>query len=119
MTFKKVGEELPEQWKPEKDGDSIEGRYFQKKENVGKNKANLYIIEVKSELKAIWGCKVLDDKMIYVNIGDILRITYKGLEKGKKQDYHKYDVEKDFDEGEIPDPVDDAVEEAESEKTEE
>jgi len=91
MTYKEVGKELPEQWRPEKAGDFIEGVYTQKKENVGKNKANLYLIEKDGVLKAVWGSTVLDDKMIYVKIGDLIKITYQGEEKN----YHKYLVEKD------------------------
>ena len=93
MTFKIVGSELPEQWKPEKAGDFIEGIYSQKKENVGKNKANLYLIEKDGSLKAIWGSTVLDDKMVYVKIGDRIRITFQGTDEEK--DYKKFLVEKD------------------------
>lgn len=93
MVFKEVGKELPEQWKPEKEGDFIEGIYAQKKENVGKNKANLYLIETNGILKAIWGSTVLDDKMVYVKIGDRIKITYQGRDKEKS--YHKFLVEKD------------------------
>jgi hypothetical protein len=92
MTFKEVGSELPEQWKPEIEGDFIVGVYIRKKSDVGKNKANLYIIEEDSVMKCFWGSTVLDDKMCYVNPGELIRITYKGedAEKG----YHKYTVER-------------------------
>lgn len=91
MVFKEVGTELPETWKPEQEGDFIEGIYTLKKENVGANKSNLYYIEVNGELKAVWGSTVLDDKMCYVSIGDKIKIIYQGKEKK----YHKYTVEKD------------------------
>lgn len=94
MTFKEVGSELPEVWKPEKEGDQIEGTYIKKQENVGKNKANLYTLETdEGERKAIWGSTVLDDKMSEVEIGDLIRITYQGEDEDKG--YHKYLVEKD------------------------
>ena len=48
-----------------------------------------------------------------VKIGDLIRITYEG--ENKKPKYHKFKVEKDFDEiNEMLDAVEDAVEEAES-----
>ena len=91
MVFKEVGKELPEVWKPEKEGDKIEGTYIRKKEKVGKNKATLYVLDVNGEKKTVWGSTVLDDKMDDVLIGDLIRITYEGEEKN----YHKYLVEKD------------------------
>lgn len=120
MVFKEVGKELPEIWKPTDAEDFIEGIYVQKKVNVGENKANLYVIEIEGKLRAVWGCTVLDNAMTdpSIEIGDTLRITYEGV--NNKPKYHKYKVEKDFpDEKIVPDPIDDAVEEAESEsKTE-
>ena len=91
MVFKEVGKELPEAWKPEQEGDSITGVYAQKKENVGANKSNLYYIDVNGVLKAVWGSIVLDDKMCYISIGDLIKIIY----KGKIKKYHNYIVEKD------------------------
>ena len=90
MVFKEVGAELPEVWHHEEEGMSIEGIYIKKKENVGENKSNLYILEVGGKLKSIWGSTVLDDKMDYVSKGDKVRITYRGKDK-----YKKYSVEKD------------------------
>lgn len=91
MVFKEVGNELPEVWNPENEGDQIEGIYIKKKENVGENKSNLYILDVDGTHKSIWGSTVLDDKMDYVSVGDKIRITYQGKEKN----YKKYLVEKD------------------------
>lgn len=96
MVFKEIGKELPEIWKPEEEGDSIEGIYVQKKINVGKNQANLYVFEIEGSLTSIWGCAVLDNAMTDPNIeiGDTLRITYEGENDEPK--YHKYKIEKDF-----------------------
>ena len=93
MGFKEVGNELPDVWKPEKEGDSIEGEYVRRKENIGKNKANLYLISVDGVINSIWGSTVLDDKMDHVSPGDKIRITYEGEDEDKG--YHKYKVEKD------------------------
>lgn len=91
MVYKEVGTELPEIWSPEKKNDSIEGIYVKKKENVGENKANLYILDIDGVKRSVWGSTVLDDKMDDVSPGDKIRITYLGKEKN----YHKYKVEKD------------------------
>ena len=115
MTFKEVGKELPEQWKFEKEGDFIQGIYAKKKTEVGVNNANLYLFEVEGKLRAVWGTTVIDNAMSdpKVKIGDLIRITYEG--ENKKPKYHKFKVEKDFDEiNEMLDAVEDAVEEAES-----
>lgn len=101
MVYNKVGENLPEVWKPKNEGDFIEGIYAQKKENVGKNNANLYLLEVEGEMKSIWGSTVLDDKMVYVKIGDKIKITYDGEEKN----YKKFIVERDEDETSEEQPV--------------
>ncbi len=96
MAKKEVGTELPELWLPTKKGDSIEGIYMKKKENVGKNKANLYVLEVDGVRRSVWGSTVLDDKMDDVQIRDIVTITFEGddIDKG----YHKYKVEVEIDE---------------------
>ena len=91
MAYKEIGTELPEVWSPKKENDSIEGVYVKKKENVGENKANLYILDVDGVRRSVWGSTVLDDKMDDVAPGDKIRITYLGKEKK----YHKYKLEKD------------------------
>jgi len=120
MVFKEVGNEFPEEWKPTEVGETLEGIYARKKTEVGPKKGNLYIFDVDGKAKAVWGCKVLDDKMddLKISLGDVLKITYEG--KDEKKGYHKFKIEKDFpntdkdliDES-IPDPVTDAAEEAE------
>ena len=92
MTFKKIGEDLPETWEPKK-GDSIEGIYKGKQHNVGKNKSTIYNIKVDGELKSIWGSTVLDRKMMQVDEEDIIRITYDG--KHEEKEYKEYTVEVD------------------------
>ena len=115
MVFKEIGKELPEQWKFENEGDFIQGIYAKKKTDVGKNKANLYLLEVEGKLKAIWGSTVLDNAMEdpQIELGDTIRITYEG--ENEKPKYHKFKVEKDFPDEDIPDAVEDAAEEAEEE----
>jgi len=92
MTFKKVGEDLPPLWEPNK-GDSIEGIYKGVQHNVGKNKSDMYTIEIDGELNNFWGSTVLDRKMMYVKVEDSIRVTYDG--KDEEKDYKKYSVEVD------------------------
>ena len=73
MTFEKVGEELPALWEP-KDGESITGVYKAVQHNVGKNKSNMYTIEVDGELKNFWG-----------SIGGRIDSLVKNAEKGHKK----------------------------------
>ena len=91
MTYKEVGNELPEFWVHEEEGDSIEGIYKQKIENVGKNNSSVYVLDVDGELRSVWASTVIDSKMIYISEGDNIRITYKGKEKK----YKNYIIEKD------------------------
>ncbi len=93
MTYKEVGVELPEIWTPDKEGDFIVGVYKQKKENIGKNKSDLYILDQGKELIAVWGSTVLNDRMNSANIGDKIRITFEGEDKEKK--YKKFKLEVD------------------------
>jgi hypothetical protein len=95
MVFKEVVSELPELWTPENDGDFIEGYYRKKKDKVGVNKSTMYMIEIKEgEVKSIWGSAVLDDKMSYIDEGELIRITY--LESDKN--YKMFKVERDVSE---------------------
>ncbi len=94
MTFKEVGNELPEIWKPEKEGDFIVGIYKQKKERVGKNNSNLYVLDQGQKLMSVWGSTVLDDLMVcHANIGDKIKITYRGEDEEKN--YKKFKLEID------------------------
>ncbi len=98
MTYEKVGEDLPPLWEP-KEGDSIEGIYRGAQHNVGKNKSEMYTIEVKGELMNFWGSTVLDGKMMHVKVGDKTQVTYEG--KNKDPEYKKYTVEVDKPEEEV------------------
>lgn len=71
-------------WKPENDGDSIHGVLISKKENVGTNESNAYYIENKDGQHMVWGSTILDDRLSLVNVGDTIKITYKGTQQNKK-----------------------------------
>lgn len=74
-------------WKPEKEGDYVEGLLTKVEENVGPNESMLYHIEqlVTHEMIRVWGSAVLDSRMSEVKVGQQVKITFKGrAEKGSK-----------------------------------
>ena len=75
----------PDIWKPTKEGDTIEGVYLDKEERmIYKEVSNLYSLETpEGTLKKVWGSKILDDRMKLVNLGQELRITFKGEKQNK------------------------------------
>lgn len=86
----------PNVWKPTNEGDSVEGILIAKKEDVGINKSKAYSIENKKEHNLVWGSTVLDDRMLYVNVGDYCKITYiKTTQNKKGQPLKIFKVEKE------------------------
>jgi hypothetical protein len=78
MVFKEVAQ--PGIWKPENEGDKIEGTLIRREADVGENHSNLYTIEQgNGEIVNVWGSVVLDSRMALVKVGSLIRITYKGL----------------------------------------
>lgn len=83
----------PDIWKPEKEDDSITGVLLTKESRTGDLSAK-YKVENKDGISLIWGSVILDDRLALVNIGDTVRVTYKGREKNKKgQDVKIFKVE--------------------------
>ena len=72
------------EWKPEEEGDLIEGVYKRKKENVGINNSNIYVIQEddKDETTSVWGSTVLDARFDEIPQGSIVKIEYVGKVKG-------------------------------------
>lgn len=69
----------PEIWKPERDGDFIEGVLVNKEPEVGENKSWMYHIETPNGVQSVWGSAVLDSRMKFVKVGQKVFITFKGL----------------------------------------
>ena len=95
MAYKEIN---PDVWKPEKDGDFVEGVLIAVEKDVGENKSFLYTIEQSpSNYINIWGSTILDPRMRLALIGDKIRITFKGLgeKKGGKQAPKIFKVEVD------------------------
>ena len=84
-------EEIP--WRPESSGESITGRYEDKKLGIGQYKQTVYVLcEADGTLRSVWANKVLENKMDEASIGDIIRITYLG--RAGRNGYHNYKVER-------------------------
>lgn len=73
----------PQVWEYKKENDSIEGVLVNKRQNIGKNNSNAYDIDDQKNVVMVWGSTILDKRMAFVNVGDRVRITYKGKESTK------------------------------------
>jgi hypothetical protein len=89
MEWKKIE---PNVWKPTQPGDSIEG-VLVIKEPKGGFDSYAYSLETTEGQVLVWGSAVLDDRMKFINPGDLVRIEFKGMSKNKKgQDIKLYEV---------------------------
>ena len=83
----------PGVWKPEEEGDEITGilvNKMPKEDNISAR----YVVENKGGLFTVWGSAVLDYRMQYVKIGQVVKITFLGKGKNAKgQDLNKYKVQ--------------------------
>lgn len=71
-------------WKPERAEDAIEGVLIAK-ETKGSFDSMAYTLELKpGDFMIVWGCAVLDERMKCVNVGQRVRIVYKGKELNKR-----------------------------------
>jgi len=92
MEFKKIE---PNIWKPEKEGDEITGILISKEDSVKFKNTNYHIETSNQEQKMIFGTTILNDRMKFVNVGDTIKIIYKGIIKNaKKQDTKVFEVYK-------------------------
>jgi hypothetical protein len=81
MAFEEIN---PNNWNYENDGDNITGVLVKVEDNVGVNKSMLYTIETEAgHFVTVWGSAILDQRMKLVNVGEKLRVTYKGLTEKK------------------------------------
>lgn len=80
----------PEIWKP-KENEFIEGVLVAKRSEVGEKKSHMYLLEVEpGKMVKLWGSVVLDELMEFVDVGNRIRVIYKGKDKNDKA--HIYDV---------------------------
>jgi hypothetical protein len=77
----------PNVWKPENVGDSVEG-VLVSVDKKGSFDSNAYTLDSGSGFTLVWGSAVLDERLACVNVGDRVKVEYKGTEKtkdGKKE----------------------------------
>ena len=67
----------------EKEDDSITGTLIKSEEDVGENKSKLYTLDVDGKPTNVWGSTILDQRMVGVKLGDMVKIVYKGLGEAK------------------------------------
>ncbi len=63
----------------EKEGDSVKGVLIKIEDNVGPNDSMLYTLEVETKPINVWGCTILDQRMVGIKVGELIEIVYKGL----------------------------------------
>ncbi len=82
-------------WKPEQKGDRIAGVFINRvprDEQAGISAK--YYLENRTGTYLVWGSAVIEDRMQYVKPGDLVRITYLGKTKNKRnQDVNMFTVE--------------------------
>lgn len=65
------------------EGDKVTGVLIKITTDVGPNKAMVYTLEVKTKPINVWGCTILDQRMVGIKVGEIVEIVYKGLGEAK------------------------------------
>lgn len=97
MAWKEV---LTDIWKPEKDGDSVQGVYVTADTEPETNNSfsNKYYLETSDhQVVMIWGSAVLDERMKLISFGTKVKIEYKGQTQNKKgQPLNLYKVYTDY-----------------------
>ena len=76
-------ENNPEFWEYKNDNDEVSGVLINIQEDVGENKSMLYTLEVEGKPKNVWGSAILDQRMVGVKVGDLIKIIFKGLGESK------------------------------------
>jgi len=59
--------------------DELTGVLINIQKDVGPSKSMLYTLEVDSKPVSVWGCKILDQRMVGIKVGDLIKIVFKGL----------------------------------------
>lgn len=87
----------PGVWKPQKEEDQIEGVLVHKEpEDKAKGISARYKVENSQGMWLVWGCATLDDRMQHIEVGNKVRITFKGkkdIGKGKMLNVYKVERE--------------------------
>jgi hypothetical protein len=92
MAWKEV---KPNLWQPQ-EGDSIEGTFLRMLPKGNDTSARYFLEDKDNNEVLVWGSSVLDDRMLSVKTGDLIRITFEKTDKNKKgQPLKIYTVEID------------------------
>jgi hypothetical protein len=69
---------------------TLNGVYVEKREGVGSNNSNIYVIENKQNIRVgMWGSTVIDDRMKKIDIGTEIKVEYIGKKKSANNRYVK------------------------------
>jgi hypothetical protein len=72
-------------WKPQQEGDSIEGYLIDIQHNQGvQKKSTIYTLHTSSGQKNVWGCYIIDQALANVKLGTKVKIVYGGKGKTKR-----------------------------------
>ena len=83
----------PELFKFGKKGDELQGILVRIEENVGQYKSQIYHFENNGKQFNFFGSKVLDDKMKYFKVGDLLKVVFEGVKKSENNtEYNDFEV---------------------------
>ena len=74
----------PNSWKPEKEGDSVEGVLVHKKERDGELSPQFFLETENEGQVLVWGSAIITQRMEYIKIGEKVRVTYLEMSKNKK-----------------------------------
>ena len=88
--FKQIGNDIdvsetwPAKGEPLTIGESVEGRYIERLDDIGQYKSKVYVIVTPSgERIGVWGGAVIDDHMKEVSFGTEVAFEFAGMGKSK------------------------------------
>ena len=84
---------MSDMWDFKKDKE-VMGIYVRLRESVGENKSNIYTLKSEEGSIGVWGSAVLDSRFDDIEIGEEVKIIYKGQGKNPKsgRTYHDFEV---------------------------
>ena len=85
----------PQLWKPSQEGDVIKGVLVGKSrpKEGGIGISARYYISSKEGAFYVWGTMLLDERLLFVNVGQTVKITYQGQEEYKENMLNLFKVE--------------------------
>lgn len=84
----------PTTWKPEQEGEVLQGILYKKVSKVNDRSAYYFIQDSNQQLHRVWGCATIDSGMELVEERQEVRITYNGTKelKGRQHPLKLFDV---------------------------